>query len=257
MSRLFPNQDAKWNGSKHASRNAAAEGPAGGPLEDQAELSGLNRPASDASTDGDPLDAVQMQLANIQLRELVGELEKHLDEQRLQAEQARKEYESLLEEKSEVIRTLHRKLQEQQDRPAIPSGQVPREQELLALSEELERERRQLKEDEETLMAQMREMEVTMSRERAELARQRNEVLRLQTEVRHELEMASRDAALRERLAPLQRRSQELANRRGSGPPPPDAPAPSAAPPAPAAPPAEPARRRKDSGLFGRLFGQG
>ena len=87
-----------------------------------------------------------------------------------------KEFEALLEEKSEVIRELHRKLQEHHDRPA---GATPREEELLALSEELERERQQLKEDEESLMQQMRDMEVQMSRERAEMARQRSELQRL------------------------------------------------------------------------------
>ena len=61
---------------------------------------------------------------------------------------ARKEYESLLEEKSEVIRSLHLKMQEGH---AGVTAEVPREEELLALSEELERERAQLKEDEETL----------------------------------------------------------------------------------------------------------
>src|SRR5207244_8585138 len=84
-----------------------------------------------------------------------------------------KEYENLLDEKSEVIRELHQRIQELQDRPA---GETPREEELLALSEELDCERRQLKDDEEALMKQMRDMEVQMSRERAEFARQRNEL---------------------------------------------------------------------------------
>jgi DNA repair exonuclease SbcCD ATPase subunit len=256
MSRLFPNQDVQRNGSKPAGRAAPAPNVAAEEsLAGQAEPSDPNlHPDTEAGLGEEgPPDPERLLFENIQLRELVAELEKHLEEMRLQAEQAQKEYEGLLEEKSEVIRSLHRKLQEQQERPAAPSGPVPREQELLALSEELEQERRQLKEDEEALMAQMREMEVTMSRERAELARQRNELLRLQTELRHELEMAGRDAALRERLAPLQRRSQELANRRGSGPPPSEA---AASPSAPAAPSAEQARPRKDSGLFSRLFGQ-
>ena len=99
-----------------------------------------------------------------------------------------------------------------------PSGPPPREEELMMLSEELERERRQLKEDEEALMEQMREMEVQMARERAELARQRNELQRLQTDLRHELEMAARDGTLRERLAPMQRRHQDISTRRGAAP---------------------------------------
>jgi len=59
-------------------------------------------------------------------------------------------------------------------------------------------------------------MEVQMSRERAELARQRSELQRLQSEIRHELDLAARDAALRERLAPLQRRHQEMTGRTGA-----------------------------------------
>jgi hypothetical protein len=60
--------------------------------------------------------------------------------------------------------------------------------------------------------------------------------------------LAARDAALRERLAPLQRRHQEMTARRSSGP------AESAAPAAePAAPPAVP--RQGNSGIFRRIFG--
>jgi chromosome segregation ATPase len=166
-------------------------------------------------------------------------------------EKRQREYEGLLEEKSEVIRDLHRRLHEQPERSASSAG-TPREEELLALSEELERERRQLKDDEEALMQQMRQMEVQMSRERAELARQRNELQRLQNDVRHELELAARDATLRDRLAPLQRRHQDLVNRNG-GPRNPEAPH-----PAPASAPSPNAASRggtKNSGLFRRLFG--
>jgi hypothetical protein len=120
----------------------------------------------------------------------------------------------------------------------------------------LEQETEQLKEDEAALMQQMREMEVGMSRERAELARQRNELQRLHADIRHELELAARDATLRERLIPLQRRHHEMLHRKGTGGP---APAqPQAREPQPAAREAEPApkeERGKDSGLLKRLFG--
>ena len=165
-------------------------------------------------------------------------------------EKRQREFEGLLEEKSEVIRDLHRRLHEQPER--APAAGTPREEELIALSEELERERRQLKDDEESLMQQMRQMEVQMSRERAELARQRNELQRLQNDVRHELELAARDATLRDRLAPLQRRHQELVNRNGG---PRTQEAPQAVPAS--APSAATAARggAKNSGLFRRLFG--
>lgn len=238
MSRLVPNADPKWNGN----------------LPCVGEPADLERVTTDlAMTEAD------LRIENLQLRSLVADLEKTLEEARQQAEQSQREFDSLLEEKSEVIRSLHRKVQDVQDNGGGDGGGdgggavAPREQELLALSEELERERRQLKDDEEALMQQMREMEVTMSRERAEVARQRNEILRLQSELRHEVDLASRDGALRERLAPLQRRSQELSNRRGSGPPPRDAIAPSTPQPSIAQSPEEP--RGKESGFFRRLFG--
>jgi chromosome segregation ATPase len=191
---------------------------------------------------------------NEKLQRRITELE--LFSEDLQKEQSawdgrQREYEGLLDEKSEVIRELHHRLHEQPERA---SAGTPREEELIALSEELERERRQLKEDEEALMEQMRQMEVGMSRERAELARQRNELTRLQNDVRHELELAARDATLRDRLAPLQRRHQELVNRHGGtattarSAATPDAPSPVRSEP-------EQDQGAKDNGLFRRLFG--
>jgi hypothetical protein len=119
------------------------------------------------------------------------------------------------------------------------------------LHEELERERRQLQEDEESLMKQMREMELQMSCERAELARQRNELQRLHTDIRHELDLAARDGTLRERLAPLQRRAQDAMNRRGAAPAA-EAPAKSGSERAPAP---RPVPSRGSSGILRRLFG--
>ncbi len=184
------------------------------------------------------------------LREQLAQAEKLIDDLKQQAEQEllaqQAEFERVLDEKSEVIRNLHEKVQVLEQRPAHPAA-TPREEELMALSEELERERRQLKEDEDALMEQMGQMEVQMSRERAELARQRTDLQRLQGEIRHELELAARDAALRERLAPLQRRHQELNTRRSAAPA-----ADSAAPiDAPSVPPAP----ASSSGIFRRLFG--
>src|SRR6516164_1103500 len=100
-------------------------------------------------------------------------------------------------------------------------------------------------------MKQMREMELQMSRERAELARQRNELQRLHTDIRHELDLAARDGTLRERLAPLQRRAQDAMNRRG---PAPVAELP-AQPRAERAPAPRPQPTHKSSGILRRLFG--
>jgi hypothetical protein len=196
---------------------------------------------------------------NEELRSLVLELEQALRHHPSGDDDARtREYESLLEEKSELIRNLHRKVQALEHELAKskaapveapkPAGPLPREEELMRLSEELEHERRQLKEDEESLMEQMREMEVQMARERAELARQRNELQRLQTDLHHELELAARDATLRERLAPLQRRHQDIVTRKGA--------APGSQTQQPAQQPEpEPEPQKKSGGLFRRLFG--
>jgi hypothetical protein len=150
---------------------------------------------------------------NAQLMELLEQARERLQQGERDAEQWKareQEYETLLEEKSEVIRQLHA---QNHDRAATGQG-VPTEDELIALQQELERERDILKQDEQAMMAQMREMEMQMARERADFARQRSELQRLQNELRHELEIASRDAALRERLAPLYKLQEEMQRRR-------------------------------------------
>src|SRR3984957_10518731 len=98
------------------------------------------------------------------------------------------------------------------------NGPVPREDELLRLSEELERERRQLQEDEQSLMEQMRQMEMSMARERAEMARQRNDLQRLYGEIRHELERLERNGALQSKMDELKAKLQDVQTRRGAAP---------------------------------------
>jgi hypothetical protein len=57
----------------------------------------------------------------------------------------------------------------------------------------------------------MREMEVSMARERALLARQETELKRLSAEIQHELEIMQRgDASLREQLSKFQRRAADV-----------------------------------------------
>jgi hypothetical protein len=224
----------------------------------------------------------QLRNENEELRMEVADLRQLLEEtaapgagtegdQELQALlEEKSDLKSLLEEKTELIRELHVKIQESEqqirefEQRPVPRP-APNEKELLALSDELERERcqldqerrlmeeerRQLKEDEQTMMTQMREMEVQMARERAEMARQRNELQRLHSEIRHEIEVAQRDGLLNERLKTLQRKHQEVSNRKGSGPDPSLETA--AAPPRPVAPPPEPSR--KDSSILRRFFG--
>ncbi len=218
-------------------------------------------------------ELAQLQHENEQLRSLCTELEQALQEASAQHgdqnyEDRFREYDALLEEKTETIRQLHQQLQDAQatiadmetDRNSKPraAGPTPREDELLNLSEELERERRQLQEDEEALMQQMREMEITMARERAEMARQRNDLQRIQGEVRHELERLERNGALQSKIDCLKNKLHDASTRRGMASNAGGAPAQQQAPKAPPTPPPPTEPPKRDGGsLFGRLFGGG
>jgi chromosome segregation ATPase len=229
-----------------------------------ASLKGPGLP-SDEPSEVDRLRAENEELHSIvaELRQLIDEASAGMANAALFADRE-KEFERMLEEKSELIREMAARVQELEKAASVP--RPPNEKELLTMSDELERERaqmeqerrqldeqlRQLKEDEGSMMEQMREMEVQMARERAEMARQRNELQRLHSDIRHELEVASRDEELKRRLGMLVRKHQEVVNRgrdtAPAPPPPPAAPSPSMPTPAP---------RSKDSGLLRRLFGQG
>jgi hypothetical protein len=226
-------------------------------------------------------DDIEKLLAdNEQLRNINAELKQCLEESPAQKkgegdtgwEEREKEYEALLEEKSEKIRELFVKIQELEKEMAAGGGGKggaaskgegsPDNEELLALSDELERERcqleqerrqmeedrKQLHDDEESMMKQMREMELQMAKERAELARKQSELQRLHAEIRHELELAQRDAAVNERLRLLQRRHQEV-----SGDVPPEGPKKKT--PAPGK--AEPKKESGATSIMKRFFGGG
>jgi hypothetical protein len=213
--------------------------------------------ASEAAPAGEA-DALEAEI--LELRARVAELERLASDSDEAFADRQKEYEALLEEKSEVIRGLHQQLVElRQGGPAVAggggeaAGEPAMPDDLTGLKVQLQRERQQLREDEEALMQQMTEMELTMARERAELARQRAELQRLHNDIRHELEVAGRDGTLRDRLAVFQRRHHELTGRKGAprAEPAPAGEAPPVAAPVPEAP------KRNTSGLLGRLFGSG
>jgi DNA repair exonuclease SbcCD ATPase subunit len=226
--------------------------------------------AADAGPEFDAEELRRLRTENADLRILCTELEQALQEASQHGtgdyEERVKEYEALLEEKNEVIRGLHQDLQAAQcalaeaeavaqgPQKRVPTGPVPREDELLALSEELEQERRQLQEDEQTLMDQMREMEVSMAKERAEMARQRNDLQRLQNEIRHELERLEKNGAIQSKIENLKSKLQDVSSRRGAAPTPAakHEPAPKPAPQAPAADGPPPKKRES---FIGRLFG--
>jgi chromosome segregation ATPase len=193
---------------------------------------------------GRPRPLLRLGIENAELKARVAELEQGLAPRESEEgwTERQREYEALLEEKSEVIRTLHLKIQElqelQESARRAPDEPLPPEEVLYQLKKELDEQRRQLQEDEESVMAQMRQMELSLSRDRAELARQRQEVQRIQADLNRELEQASRDPELRERLNSL-RRPHEPAKREPA-----------------VNGPAEPARvAKQSSGIFKRLFG--
>ena len=204
-----------------------------------AELIGQLRDGAHDEPQVDSGELTALRAENVQLRQRIEKLESALAAQAAEDtwEERQREYEALLEEKSEVIRALHLKIQElQQGARRPPDAPVPREEQLFQLQEQLEEHRKQLAEDEESLMAQMRQMEMAMAKDRAELARQRQEVQRLQAELNRDVEQASRDNGLQERLNTLRRR-------------------PDAAKKEPTAEPAVGADPKQGSGLFRRLFG--
>lgn len=214
--------------------------------------------ATEAAEEGDALEVQRLRVENAELRRRLDEVETAFLERADAGDdwaERQKEYEALLEEKSEVIRELHQRLQEAREaapepRAAAAESHRPMDpalhEDLLLLKQQLEEERAQLEQDEEALMQQLRQMEMAMSRERAEMARQRAELQRLHNDLRHEMELASRDSGLRDRLAPLQRRQQDVAGQKSG-----TTPAPGATPPT-----VQPSSAKKNSsGLFRRLFG--
>ena len=246
--------------SRQAQQVAFANGlpvkltPANSAKDDAPDLHVLEIHPSGSSPDihlqGNGLEE-ELGLARAEIADLRSQIEQN--EQLLQAAVAseeswlerQKEYELLLEEKSDVIRDLHHTIQELKDGSA--GDNFAKAEELKELKRELEERRKQLAEDEAGLVNQMREMELALSRDRAELARQRNDLQRLQSEIQREIEIASRDAGLRERLANIVRRQPDAVTVSIKPPQPkPEAPhSPASVPP------------KTQSGLFRRIFGGG
>jgi len=172
---------------------------------------------------------------NALLRARIHELENELAKGRPAPDSSRKEqeYEALLAEKSEVIRTLQERIQ------AIERPGDPTSSELVNALRELEEERQRLTEDQKAFHEQGREMETSLAKERAELARQRNDLQRLEGEIERVLGQSGCDPVLREKLMSMQRRPSSRAEFSG----PTEVSSEAAPPPA------------KKTGLLRRLFG--
>ncbi len=164
----------------------------------------------DSAADPEELELLRQENAELRLRlqelEALGAGEG--DELWLERQ---REYEMLLEEKSEVIRGLHQQIHESQalaggsTNPADGGAETGQAEEILRLKREMDEQRKQLDQDEADMMAQMRQMEMQMAKERAEMARQRLEVQRQKAELAREIENAARDPELHERLKSLRR----------------------------------------------------
>ena len=212
--------------------------------------------AIDASPDMDELTMLRQE--NAELKALIKEMDalSSSDGEEAWLERQR-EYEMLLEEKSQVIRDLHQKMQESEESviggaSSPPSGvgmsgtRLGQAEEILRLKRELEEQRRQLEQDEADMMNQMRMMEMAMAKERAEMARQRQEVQRIQADLARELENSTRNPELRERLQSLRR------NQPDSTKTPAPIPIPAAAIPKQVTPPSD---QKQSSGFLRRIFG--
>jgi len=150
--------------------------------------------AKSQADDGDQAAALaELRKENERLRQIVEQGRARLIQAEREAEQwkARElEYERMLEEKSEQIRQMYQQLQLQPKHR--PDG--PTEEELIALHQELQRERQMLEEDRAVMDDQFKQMEMQMSRERAEIGRERTEVRRLQAELKRQLDLLEREA---------------------------------------------------------------
>lgn len=113
----------------------------------------------------------------------------------------------------EVIERLRQQLQERPPAPEIPPELSQYEASLNEFRDQLATAQEQIKVHEDELDAKMKAAELTLSKERAELARQRALVERTRRDFLMELEHAEREAQQRERMAPVQRLKDELKGR--------------------------------------------
>lgn len=188
---------------------------------------------------GGSSQAARLRAENEELRATIAELRQQLDDagkpNQGSWEDREREFETILEEKSEEIRLLYMQIQER-ERKEEPAAPAPRtlvrgdDEEVNALAEDLandkarldeEREqvrvdREQIRQDEEDLEQRMQEMELQTAKSRAGLVQQRNELQRLYNEVRAELEQAKQGGAMSERVRNLEQEAQEL-SRAGRG----------------------------------------
>ena len=93
---------------------------------------------------------LKLRAENTQLRGIIADLQHMLEQGTGQGDvnwpERQKEYEALIEEKSEAIRNLHLKIKELEGLRQAPPA-TPKEEELLAMSQDLERDRCQFQQE--------------------------------------------------------------------------------------------------------------
>ncbi len=174
-----------------------------------------------------------LRMGNDCLRQMLAERDEQLSQAQQKPAPAPRQ-----EEKSRAILTeieeLRRQLQERDSQIAdlrvqrnTRNGESPDDLDAADYEAELNQFRRQIEADRQALNSEIqhlqarnaelndaaREAELELSRERAQLARERMQLDRLREEIRQELDRAQREAGVRERLAPLQRLKEEVAER--------------------------------------------
>jgi hypothetical protein len=258
-----PSNGLSANGLRRPGSNHSAPRPSGS-FHGEALRGTSSRQGLPPLTGAGHAEWEKLRSENAELRAMVAELRQYLEENDPTAwEQKVKDADAAVAARDEMLAAQRAQTDEWSERLKTHRF-VPNDHDLAEMSDELEKERcqlaqdrktldaerQQLREDEESLMKQMRDMEMSMAKDRADLARQRIDNQRLQSEIRHELDLLARgDASVKDRLATFQRRSQEAGVRPQQSP---TAPLPSpAAMPMSAAPP-----KAANSTVFKRLFGK-
>lgn len=162
---------------------------------------------TESSGQMDSEELATLKSANVQLKQLVEEARRRVNQLELEHEKVLKrdaDVDKMLEEKSEVIR----KLQATVDDLTAKQSTGVTEEELVALHAELERERLTLDEDRQSMEQQFRQLELSMARERAEIARERNELQRTKTELKLKLDTMEKNIS--NDVSPLRRLRDEL-----------------------------------------------
>lgn len=191
----------------------------------------------------------QVQHKDDQIQSLARQLQELQSAPRDDASADQEQYLHAIRERDQLIDALSARVAELEELIANAPPPAPTDEELARMADELEQERcqitqlrKELEEEKDQHLADMedferqgREMEVAMSKERAELARQRMELHRLQAEINAELEAVHRgDSALKDKIASLHRRGDASSD----------------------STPAVPAKVDKDSGFMRRFFGK-